>query len=206
MPNDVDNKTPGQGETQAPESTGGTKLFTQEELNRIVQERLARERAKYADYDKLKEQLEELQKVLQDKDKTIEEKEAALAEFQEKQAALEEEAATLKLRQQILSAATQLGFRYPTDAEKLLDWSQLTAEPEKVEEAVKKLAKERPDLLGTTVPPTGTTAPRRGTGTAGETEEERLARLGLRPGPINIWKSGPGGGVVFPAFELGEEE
>lgn len=54
-------------ENQATEETTG-KTFTQEELNAIVQDRLTRDRQKYADYDELKEkagkfdQLEEASK------------------------------------------------------------------------------------------------------------------------------------------------
>lgn len=59
-------ETVNQDQTQATETTG--KTFTQEEVNAIIQDRLTRDRQKYADYDELKEkagkfdQLEEASK------------------------------------------------------------------------------------------------------------------------------------------------
>lgn len=52
---------------------GGEKTFTQAELDRIVEERLKRERAKYADYDQLKAQADKA-KALEDEKKTGEER------------------------------------------------------------------------------------------------------------------------------------
>jgi hypothetical protein len=43
-------------------SKGGAKTFTQEDLDTKIEERLKRERAKYADYDELKTKVAELEK------------------------------------------------------------------------------------------------------------------------------------------------
>ena len=42
---------------------GASKMFTQEELNQMIGDRLARERAKYVDYESLKEKAEKYDKI-----------------------------------------------------------------------------------------------------------------------------------------------
>ena len=62
------------------------KTFTQADLDRIVNERLARERSKFADYDKIKADAAELQKI-RDDEKTELQKAMERAEAAEKAAA-----------------------------------------------------------------------------------------------------------------------
>ena len=57
------------GEETVIQETVETKTFTQDEVNNIVAERLNRDRAKYADYDSLKQKAEEFDK-LQEANKT----------------------------------------------------------------------------------------------------------------------------------------
>ena len=49
--------------TTAEETAVGQKVFTQEELNQMIGDRLARERAKYADYESLKEKAEKFDQI-----------------------------------------------------------------------------------------------------------------------------------------------
>lgn len=65
--------------------------FTQEQLDRIVEERLARERKKYADYDDLKAKADELSK-LEESKKSADQKLLERIEAAEKRAAAAEEA------------------------------------------------------------------------------------------------------------------
>lgn len=69
----------GGGDTGATGATGGgnAKTFTQEELDRIVGQRVGEERAKYPDYDKYKADSTELAGI-KDKDKSADERDADL--------------------------------------------------------------------------------------------------------------------------------
>lgn len=51
---------------------GGNKTFTQEELDRIVSERLARERGKFADYDELKAKASQFDELTQSQQSDLE--------------------------------------------------------------------------------------------------------------------------------------
>ena len=56
-------------------------IETQEELDRIVKERLARQKEKYADYDKLRERVEELETENAELHSTVESSKSAKGEF-----------------------------------------------------------------------------------------------------------------------------
>lgn len=56
---EVAEETPETPETKEEESTTEEKSFTQAELDAVVQKRIERERAKYGDYDSLKESAQE---------------------------------------------------------------------------------------------------------------------------------------------------
>lgn len=73
-----------------------TKTFTQDEVNSIVAERLNRDRAKYADYESLKQKAEEFDK-LQEANKT------ELQKATEKAEGLEKELAELKRANELQS-------------------------------------------------------------------------------------------------------
>lgn len=80
----------GDGGEQKPDDKGGgdggqAQTFTQEHVDRIVKERLARERAKYEGYDDLKKKAEEYDK-LQDEQKSELERERAAREKAEAEA------------------------------------------------------------------------------------------------------------------------
>lgn len=114
--------------TPAPNAAGGgqqpgqageqDKRFTQEELNRIIEERLTRERAKYADYEQVKARLQtiedaaktELQKAQEAAQKAQAERDKALYESQDRM-----------LRAAFLAEAALLGVQHPGDAYNLAD-------------------------------------------------------------------------------------
>lgn len=89
----------GQGNDQNPP----VKTFTQEELERILAERLKREREKYKDYDELKKAAEELKKLKEAQMSETEKLQAKLADYErqllEKELALQEaQLESLKLK------------------------------------------------------------------------------------------------------------
>lgn len=132
---------------------GNERTFKQAEVDRIVQDRLARDRAKFADYDDLKKKAEEFDK-LQDEQKTELEKErerAAKAE-QERDSVLAEAKET-RLRAALLAEAAKAD-RKVVDAEAviaLLDRSSLELDadgnPKNAKEAVDSLLEQRPYLV-----------------------------------------------------------
>lgn len=85
-------------ETQVQQNAGNEpqKTFTQDEVNAIVADRLSRDRAKYADYDALKEKAGKFDE-LQEANKT------ELQKATDKAAALEKELATLKQANEVQS-------------------------------------------------------------------------------------------------------
>lgn len=74
------------GDNTEPEAPEFKAPSSQEELDRIIQERIARERKRFADYDDLKAKADKLTKI-EEANKTEAEKAAARAEAAEKRAA-----------------------------------------------------------------------------------------------------------------------
>ncbi len=190
------------------------KTFTQAELERQLGERLARERAKYADYEELKtakaklDELEAGQLSERDKlQKQIEKLEKKAAEAEARALEKERLAQETLIRSAVLSEASKLGFANPEDAYLLLAQKPTIGEdgqPAGVAEAIKALAESRPYLLrGTTQSriPTGEPFnPSGQPGQARETDAERRARLfgGRRRAFDPDEAKRRGGGVVWP--------
>lgn len=86
--------SPGDGGQGGNQNSPESKTFTQEELERILAERLKREREKYKDYDELKKAAEELKKLKEAQMSETEKLQARLAEYErqlfEKELALQE--------------------------------------------------------------------------------------------------------------------
>jgi len=109
---DTDQK--GQDQTGTPpggsagDETG--KTFTQAELDRILGERLAREREKYQDYDQLKAASEELKKLKEAQMSEIEKAKTAAAEVEAKLKAKEAEVEALRVEQLRARLVTEAGL------------------------------------------------------------------------------------------------
>jgi hypothetical protein len=142
--------------TPLPVEEGRT--FTQADLDRIVKERLEREKGKYADYDDLKRASVEFKKL---KDAQLTEAERATKRIQELEA-LQAEAETtarareLEVNERLIKAdvrvlAGQMGFASPDDAYHLADLANVKiddGEVKGVEKALQELAKAKPYLVG----------------------------------------------------------
>jgi hypothetical protein len=126
-------------------STEEGKTFTQADVDRIVTDRLNREKGKYADYDELKtkaakvDELEaasksELQKALDE----VAERDKRLAEI------------PTQIRRQVVrfaSQATQAGFIDPEDALSFLPADIDLADDDAVKTALGQLAERKPHLV-----------------------------------------------------------
>lgn len=174
-------------QTEAPQKT-----FTQEELDKIIADRIARERKKYekyADYDDLKNKLARYEK---------EAEERRLAEMSEKERAEElarmhaEEKEQLareleELRKEIREKAIQSEFyklankykiTYVDDAYRLADLSGVEVEGNEIkglEDAVKALAESKPFLLAPEEPRTIGRPSNPSTSATSKTAEQLLA-------------------------------
>jgi hypothetical protein len=207
-PNPTSEPTPA-APTAQPEKT-----FTQAQLEYELDKRLARERAKYGDYEELKaakiklEELEAGQLSERDKlQKQIEKLEKKAAEAEAKALERERLAQETLIRSAVLSEASKLGFTNPEDAYLLLAQKPTIGEdgqPVGVAEAIKALAETRPYLLrGTTQSRIPTGEPFNPSGQQGqlrETDEQRRARLfgGRRRAFDPDEAKRRGGGVVWP--------
>lgn len=155
-------------ETTSEETVKDTevKTFTQEELDRIVADRVARERKKldkFSDYDDLKAKLSEYERQQEER------KRAEMSEIERYQADLEAERTakqTLeqrisemeasiqreKINAEFIKVATSHNIAYIDDAKLLADLSAVKIDENGnivgVEEAVKALVENKPFLLG----------------------------------------------------------
>lgn len=75
------------------------KTFTQTDIDRVVEQRLARERQKFADYDELKSAADELAKIREGEKTEMQRFQEELAAEREARAAAESTAATMKRTQ-----------------------------------------------------------------------------------------------------------
>jgi multidrug efflux pump subunit AcrA (membrane-fusion protein) len=131
------NNADGGGNSQEP------RVFTQDELDRILQDRIARERSKYGDYDALKAQADKL-KALEDAQKSELDREREARAQAEARAQEAEKAASDRLIQAaFIEAAAQFGVQHARDAFLLADKGGVsvsdTGEVLGVAEAVKAL-------------------------------------------------------------------
>ena len=163
---------------------GEKDTFTKDEIERIVQQRVAAEKKKFSDYDDLKRQAAEYQK-LEDAKKTEIEKanERATAAEREK-AERENELKTERTRNAVFAVASELSFVNPSVAHRLVDPSDLEyddagrPQKESVKKALEALAQSDPYLVGKLRPRgDGGGGPRGGAPDGEPTMSERIRAL-----------------------------
>lgn len=133
-------------EGDAPEGGGGfTPIATQDELDRRVGERLARERAKFADYDELKAKAAKLDEVEAANKSELQKAQDAIAERDAKLADLPKQVRSQVLR--FASIANTKGFLDPEDALLFIDSHVDLADQAAVESALDELATRKPHLV-----------------------------------------------------------
>jgi hypothetical protein len=149
--------------TPAPEPTPG-KTFTQAELDRVIADRLARQKAQFADYDELKAKADKL-KEIEDANKTELERAQQRAQELETQATeAAERAKRTAMRAAIVAEASKQGAVDPEDVFALLDKTKVTiGDDDQVTgaaEAVKDLLESKKHLVGPRSPGPGDGGPR----------------------------------------------
>lgn len=149
----------GEGGESDGEQTKGeetTKTFTQEELDKIVADRLARERKKaekYSDYDDIKSKLSEQERLAEAAKKHEEEKQALASELEKVRGEIQKE----RITNEFIKAATGK-VAYVDAALKLVDLSTVKVEDGKVtgmDEVVENLLKANPFLANKPQQPVG---------------------------------------------------
>ena len=165
----------------------GGKVFTQTELNAIIQQRLEQERRKYADYDSLKQQIQQLQSSQQ-----------RLAELEQQNAQLASTSKEKSVEAAIAKAASTFGIDADA-AYKLADLDKLQTDDEgnitNATDVVKAVAEKFPGLTKKPLPqvtPRNQQGGQAGTLTP-EQKEAQFRREMFGGGGASFWS---GGGVV----------
>jgi hypothetical protein len=142
-------------EVAAPESAddGFRPVTSQEQFNRMVQERIARERQKYADYDELKKAAERLAEIEEANASELEKAQKAAADAQAAYEKLQAEARETRLRAAIIAEAAKPDRKVvdPEAVVALLDRSSLELDddgaPTNIAKAMDALLEARPFLV-----------------------------------------------------------
>lgn len=156
-------KTVEEPENKPQEQEKEVKMLTQEEVDRILSERIARERKKYADYEELKAKALEYEKKLEEQrlaelsekeraeeiaKKYEEERNQYAKQLEELQNAIREE----KIRNAFITKAQSAGIAYIDDAYKLADLSKVEVSDDGsingIDDVVKALVESKPFLVG----------------------------------------------------------
>lgn len=164
----TNNPTNPTGAEPGQKTDAGEKTFTQTELNRLIDERLTRERAKYADYADLKKAADQW-KAHEDAQKTeLEKLQAQITDWQNRATQAEAARKHSVLRSSVMAEAAKQGV--PADrieaAYKLLNSAELKVEADdaipNLSEAVARLLTDNPFLVAQAAPgkpPTPKTSP-----------------------------------------------
>ncbi|MBK9181405.1 MAG: phage scaffolding protein [Acidimicrobiales bacterium] len=144
-----------------PDPPADDRTFTQTELDRIVQDRLARERAKYGDYDDLKAKAGRLDELEASQKTELEKAQETARQAEERARSAEERARAVALRAAVVAEAARVGVVDPDAVAALLPADAVTVaddgSPAGVAEAVAGLLDAKPYLRAST--PQGTTTP-----------------------------------------------
>lgn len=137
-------------------SGGEAKTFTQEQIDKIVKDRLERQRQQFAGFDDLKKKAEEWDKLQEEqKDELTKANDRATKAEEERERALQTANERL-LRGEVKAAAAKAGFIDPDDAFALLNRSEAKIDDDGnvdgIDEALKALAEAKPHLIADTRP------------------------------------------------------
>lgn len=206
VPNTNGTPTPDQPTAPGQPPVQPEKTFTQAELDRLITERLKREKEKHADYDDLKKAADELKAIKESQLSETEKLTKRLAELETAKTQAETRARETLIRSAVISEAAKLNFNDPDDAYRLLDLSTVkvddTGKVEGAIEAVKALAESRKYLIKqSSGRPLEPFDPAAAGGTLKETREQRMARLYSGGGQQFFDAEAAqraGGGVIWP--------
>lgn len=90
-----------QGIQKNPEQQQDPKTYTQDEVNKVVQERLARERAKFEGYEELKQKAAKFDEIEESNKTELQKAQEKAAELEAKLTAFEQEKTTREMREKV---------------------------------------------------------------------------------------------------------
>lgn len=90
-----------QGIQENPEQQQEQKTYTQDEVNKVVQERLARERAKFEGYEELKQKAAKFDEIEESQKTELQKAQEKAAELEAKLTAFEQEKTTREMREKV---------------------------------------------------------------------------------------------------------
>jgi hypothetical protein len=129
--------------TQETETQEPPRTFSQADVDRIIKDRLAREKSKYADYDDLKDQAGKWQKHLDDQKSELERAQERAEQAEQAREEALQRAEESMIRAAFLAEAGKLQAAHPEDAYRLADLASVRiaedGSVEGVEDAVKVL-------------------------------------------------------------------
>ncbi len=168
MADDVTNPTNPTGAEPGQQTDKGEKTFTQADLNKLIDERLTRERAKYADYADLKKAADQWKQHEDAQKSEVEKLQAQIADWQNRATQADTARKQTLIKSSVMAEAGKQGV--PADrieaAYKLLNVSDLKIEADdaipNLSEAVARLLTDNPFLVAQTTPgkpPTPKTSP-----------------------------------------------
>lgn len=168
---------PGAGTPEPPKTEDRT--FTQTELNAIIQDRLSRERGRFADYDALKDKAGKFDTAEAARLSDIEKAQQAATASDTRAAGLEAELKSERLRNAVYAESVKVGAIDPDAVLALLDRAALvdeTGQPKGVADAITALLESKPYLKAQAPKPQGNIGSgARGTGpTSGTFTREQL--------------------------------
>jgi hypothetical protein len=174
MPEGNENAPEAQQETEPKETKSYTPPASQEELDRIIENRLNKERSKYADYDELKQAKskydEHIESQKSDQQKAIDDARG------EASTEVTQKFLTKLVRSEVKTIASVLGFNDPTDAFQVLGEELPVKDDEPDTDAIKalveKLATDKPYLVAESQARTPRTRPKPKPGEKQETKTE----------------------------------
>jgi hypothetical protein len=141
----------GAGDAGKPAGDGAPKTFTQEQIDKIVKDRLERQRQQFAGFDDLKKKAEDWDKLQEEQKSELEKaSDRATKAEEERDRALQTGNERL-LRGEVKAAAAKAGFIDPDDAFALLDRTDVKIDDDGnvagIDEALKALAEAKPHLV-----------------------------------------------------------
>jgi septal ring factor EnvC (AmiA/AmiB activator) len=143
--------TPRGGEPADAGNKDQPRTFDQAAVDRIVAERLAKEKGKYSDYDQLKSDAAELKKLKEADQSELTKAQTRISELEQQHNGTTTEAQELRVEVAVLKAATKAGITDPDVAARLLDRSKIdfddSGQPTNMPKLLEDLGKEHPFLL-----------------------------------------------------------
>lgn len=148
--------------------------LTQDQLDRIIGQRISKVEERYQDYDDIKARLQEIE----DAEKTEAERLGErLAQLQAERDRIAQRMTDTAIKSAVVSAASKAGFVDPSDAYALVDMADITIDDDGqvtgAEEAVTLLKEQKPHLCKRAAPQVRTPNPDRESSVAQRTDDQR---------------------------------